>query len=172
MNNVSDLLKSEAFIKNQLYPFLISKFKEGTIPTDRSEFLNCCSFDKEHCALKFCYKFGALESEAVQILLGTSGTFLEDWTVCHLLDNRDIYTFSFDYLKVVIQQTDCIDRINRLISIAGTTIMPKVIASVMWDGGIQKNRINTKYSELCKISQERISQLENQEIKEQEKNIF
>ena len=166
MKNVSDLLKLETFRENQLYPFLISKFETGTIPTNINEFLDSFSYDKEKQVLKFSYKFGEFEHNKIQILFGTSNTRLEDWACCYLADKRDIYTFNLDYLKVVIQQIDCIDRINRLVSIAGSFKMPKIIASVIWDGGSQENRIETKYEELVHTAQERISQLENQERQE------
>ena len=92
MKNVSDLLKSELFRENQLYPFLISKFKEGTVPTDINEFLRCCSWDKEKCALEFCYNFGELESEKVHILFGTSRTIFKWKQTDHLLlDDKHLY---------------------------------------------------------------------------------
>ena len=172
MKNVSDLLKSESFRENQLYPFLISKFKIGTIPTDINEFLDCFSYDKENQSLSFCCKFGEFEHEKIQVLLGTSKAYFCDWSVSHLADKRDIYTFDFDYLKIVIQQLDCIDRINRLISIAGTFEISQVSASVLWDGGSQVERIKSKYEELEHVAQKRISQLENQERKEQEEYIL
>ncbi len=89
-----------------------------------------------------------------------------------MADKRDIYTFNFDYLKIIIQQLDCIDRINRLISIAGTFEISQVSASVIWDGGSQVERIKSKYEELECIAQKRISQLENQERKKQEEHIL
>lgn len=165
MKNVSDLLKSESFRENQLYPFLISKFKTGTIPTNINEFLNSFSYDKENQVLKFCCKFSEFEHEKIQVLFGTSKARFDDWSVSYLADRRDIYTFNFDYLKIIIQQLDCIDRINRLISIAGTFEISQASASVLWDGGSQVERIKRKYEELEMTAQERISQLENQETK-------
>ena len=172
MKNVSDLLKSEAFRENQLYPFLISKFKEGTIPTNINEFLSCCSFDEKKCTLKFYHKFDEYNLAKIEVLFGTSGPLLKDWTSHHLADINDIFTFDYDYLKIVIPQLDSIDRINRLTNIAGTFKLPNTLASIIWDGGSQESRIKMKYKELYDIAQERISQLKNQERKEQEEHLL
>ncbi len=81
MKNVSDLLKSESFRESQLYPFLISKFKKGTIPVDINEFLDCFSYDKENQSLSFCCKFSEFEHEKIQVLFGTSKSHFCNWSV-------------------------------------------------------------------------------------------
>ncbi len=171
MQNVSDLLKSEAFRENQLYELLTSKFKPGTIPTDKKEFLNCFSYDKDRGVLRFYHKFSDISWDRVEVFFGTSRTEFGDWTSCYLRDKSGLWTFTYDYLKTVVKQLDCIDRIQRLTTSAEAYSVSQTIAaeicSKIWDedSSSKKDCIQNKVNELKTVAQKRISQLEYEEEK-------
>lgn len=171
MKNVSDLLKSESFRQNQLYHLLISKFEEGTIPTNQHKFLSCFSYDKETCSLRFFYKFGKSYNEQVELVFGTSGARIGNWTSQHLIDDKDYYTFVYDYLELVIEQLDSIERIERLSTLAVINYRFKLIGVKTFEyssHGDYEDHLEKRCNDFQAFSNKRILQLKNKERETQE----
>ena len=172
MEKVSDLLKTESFRQNQLYHLLISKFKEGTIPTNQHKFLSCFSYDKETCSLRFFYKFGRYYNEQIELFFGTSGARIGNWTSQHLIDDKDYYTLVYDYLMLVIEQLDSIDRIERLSTLAEINCRFQHVGVKIFEHrssyGDYEDHIKKKSNYFQAFSNERILQLKNKEIRTQE----
>ena len=92
----------------------------------------------------------------VDIVFRTSNVYLKGNTYLYLIDDKDVDTFYLEYLKIVVNQLNCIDLVKRLISITGCD----QIAKSYYD-----DYINKKYNEFYNVAEERILQLKNQEEK-------
>ena len=160
MENVSDLLKSKSFIKQQLYDLFVSKFQKKVIPTDKKQFLDCFYYDEKTCALKFFYKFGNYDFEHIEVLFGTGKAVLGIGTRLYLYNEEDDWIFTYDYLKLVIQQLESVDRIKSLTTSAEAFSVSQILASKIVDGGSQVVNIKRKCEELKITAKERVALLE------------
>lgn len=104
----ADIVRKDFIEKNELFDFIKNAFRDGTVPTDKEEFMACFSTETSDGSLCFARQFGEGEDDAVMLFFHPFQCLVPPRYQKHLKEDGPfaMRLLVLEYQKLLASKTD------------------------------------------------------------------